>query len=571
MSIPNLQSLCFEVINYFGKAFWMLQRFLFALFVVGGATQFIIWIISDNLTFNEALFKTLILFEWWIIVAFVIMALFALLRTIFDLDMRIYYGIWISKIAPFLYRRSNETYCQYISDIKDSKQYSSDGKTPTFVRREHLMRKSFWPYWSFSIVTIFNPQKVKQLTIDNNGKTNWILDVDLRDESYGIYSNAGKEYLRHRYSEAVVTEQMHKQSSEFYAFMNPKNGPGKSCVWGEVGEAIPLRWASGGFLPIVNYKGKKWAQLFVRDIFPVGLNVANGASETKDEYKNMHRLIGREFSEETILLSARPRAQGEVLQSTFVTFTVDPNANSPVAPFINLKFAKRQNRLRFEHDRIRLTRKPGIERKIFPLETPFKLQVTYHNPDLKSSGKQEIENVIYSVNPTEFGIEVVWLCNYDLRDGEYLLDGEYHLGRDVLIRRPIILLDMEFLREIYEKTGELGKLLHNDESRGCKLIPPITRESCEVFDIDVELRRSRVSTLKNELTNAKLPASRKSIIRWEIDRITKWFEMYEKDFPLISTSGIENNRLRTLCPVTWKTLEMIFLHKIKYDREAASF
>ena len=63
----------------------------------------------------------------------------------------------------------------------------------------------------------------------------------------------------------------------------------------------PFRYANGGVLPIIRMKGKDYFCLFFRAIFPVGWNIANGASNDIDDIRNPVNIIHREFSEEFII------------------------------------------------------------------------------------------------------------------------------------------------------------------------------------------------------------------------------------------------------------------------------
>lgn len=561
--VNGISSYLYMLKSWLGSPCWFLQKILFGLFVIEGIGEFVQVVFSGG-NIGNALNEILAVAKWWIIIAVATTILCAIANKLWNLDLWIYYNVWIKELAPRLYKNQPPSTYQRIVDINRSRDFSPDNRTPTFVRREHLMRRKFWPYWTFSIVTILDPRKVTQQTVIRDGQKKWILDVDLKAESFGIYSTEGKRFLAARYGEAVRTEQMQSLSSEFHGFMLPQTPPGKTMMWGETGEVIPLRWASGGFLPIVRYKERQWVLLFFRDIFPIGLNVANGASENKGEYKNLHRLIGREFSEETVLLSACPRPGGAVFKTTFVAFSLDPEAKSPIAPFINPDFAMMQAKLRYEHDGIVLTPESNLKRVISPIKTPFVVRTTYHTPDLTASEITEIHNVVYSLNPAEFGIEIIWLCTFNLSDGEYLIDGEYHLGREVLIRRPVVLIDMEFLRQTYGQQQTLGNLSSKDETFGGKLLPLIPKEHCMIFDVDVELRHHRLDRIEEQLRSADLLGARRRILKWEQERIRSWLSEYGEAVKSAADRGLQHDHLRTLCPVTWKTLEMVFAHHMNY-------
>jgi hypothetical protein len=314
--------------------------------------------------------------------------------------------------------------------------------------------------------------------------------------------------------------------------------------------------------------GKYWAQLFLRDILPVGLIIANGASEEKREYQDLHRLIAREFSEEVVLLSGTPQAgdpnaPNQLWQNTLYVFSY----LSPIAEFLNPRFADKHAELRRKHDGIAIKISKAHRREFFPIRTPFEVRVTYHQSDMRSDSTT-ILNVFYSLNPGEFGIEVVWLCAFKMNPDEYLLDGEYHLSREVLIRRPVILLDMEFLNEIYLSHNSLGDETSRSDCPEGKMLPPVPKEHCVIFDKDIELRRRRLMALERfgdhsspqSLQDHKTTAN----LRWERDLIQSWLDKYEGPFNDAQENGLQHEDLRMLTPDAWKPLELMFAHQINY-------
>ena len=76
-------------------------------------------------------------------------------------------------------------------------------------------------------------------------------------------------------------------------------------------------------------------------------------------------------------------------------------------------------------------------------------------------------------------------------------------------------------------------------------------------DVDYLLRLEyKMSTEKSRDAVAK-----------ELNRIKSWLNDYEAAFSEARIDGILNHpHLRSLCPVTWKTLELIFAHKINYRK-----
>ena len=127
---------------------------------------------------------------------------------------------------------------------------------------------------SFAIVAILGEKKVRLSEITAEGELQQTLTVDLRNESYGIYNNAGKRFLQQEIASDALDERLIKQAKRFHEALATGIMSEPEFVWHSYEGELPLRWASGGFLPIVCYKEKYWAALFFRDIYPVGLNLA---------------------------------------------------------------------------------------------------------------------------------------------------------------------------------------------------------------------------------------------------------------------------------------------------------
>jgi hypothetical protein len=69
------------------------------------------------------------------------------------------------------------------------------------------------------------------------------------------------------------------------------------------------RYASGGALPRVRFGNKTYYCLFYRDVFPVGWNIVNGESDSRDELHDPERIIEREFAEELMVADERSKTR----------------------------------------------------------------------------------------------------------------------------------------------------------------------------------------------------------------------------------------------------------------------
>jgi hypothetical protein len=159
---------------------------------------------------------------------------------------------------------------------------------------------------------------------------------------------------------------------------------------------------------------------------------------------------------------------------------------------------------------------------------------------------------------------------------------------------------MSYLEDLYKKGGakSIGAPLNSKDQEDCKLLPSLSKDQCRVFDADIEFRKLQREKLKLRLieclrnkntgplneTRLEQDAWRKISCRGGENNIlfdeagfTKnekyiltWLNTYEGLFKRLKEQGldgsVENQHLRTLCPVTWKTLETIFAHKLNYRK-----
>ena len=339
---------------------------------------------------------------YWVVLAAPTLVFFYLASRAYNIDLHFYYRLWLPKIKPLLSKLSLREL-----DIVDSFAYFMPndtgwrGKRPCFVEREDLARTSFWHGWVFSIVTLFGDQAVRQdVGEDITQQKLWTLQVSLMDEGYGIYSNQGKKFLHDRFltRNREAGEEVIKRSIAFYELMKPAQRLGATWLWNEFGTLLPMRWASGGILPLVRYQGDYWVLLFFRDRPPVGLNVPNGASECKDEYKDPWRLIDREFNEEVVVLSGRPLRGSALLQRDFL-------GQFQIGQFLTSEFAAEHAQLRETTDDIKIDR-GGAPRPVDFLKTPFRVKVQFHASNLEGMIRTaETRNVVYSMDPAESALK----------------------------------------------------------------------------------------------------------------------------------------------------------------------
>ncbi|MFX1532695.1 MAG: hypothetical protein ACFFDI_00515 [Promethearchaeota archaeon] len=583
----------------------------FSLFVIGALPNLITgWVkgVSPQVLINEILVS----FGVFLVLSAIVIVAWIFLAWASRFDLFVFYKLWIDRLFPMFLQwqkkggirsffassffwiiRYGQREIMFAEWIVKSKEFAEKRHQvqpglsvhPVLIKREHLTRtsllgKKYWPNWVFSIVMIAEKNKVA-ITIKEN---KWCLEIDLRGQSLGIYSNEGKKFLTEAFVDPIRLRLPNQTLGDGYhstLMMKPgafykEKGDLLPLYWPPPNQReTPLRWSSGGVLPFVEYKEKTWVLLFFRDIPPIGLNVANGASEIKEDYKDIHKLIAREFSEEVMLLDQNPDPSQDpsgVFNVNQLIFTMDafhPDAE-PVAGYFSNKFARKHAELRRLHDNIRivfnrdLNAQGQTRRNVIPIYTPYSIKVRYHRRTVGEK-TQECGNVIFSLNPDEHGIEAIWLFKFPLFEGEYVLDGEFDPFSNFLIRRPVILIELDFLRKVFEdekwdKKNSLGSCL-GDKFQAGKELPEIPSTSFVLFDIDLELRKKRLDWIKNRL-DKKIAKIEELNLRKEQNLLETWLKEYEQAFqdarkgnPL----GRHKKDLRMLCPVAWKTLELYLI------------
>ena len=106
------------------------------------------------------------------------------------------------------------------------------------------------------------------------------IHIDRRGVKNAVYTTEGKNRLCRETLQGARLETARRLDEDIHAFM-VEAGDGS---WLEIPvPEIPLRWASGGVLPVVAWRGDVWSPFFFRDISPVGWNIAAGSSETEAE------------------------------------------------------------------------------------------------------------------------------------------------------------------------------------------------------------------------------------------------------------------------------------------------
>ena len=202
-------------------------------------------------------------------------------------------------------------------------------------------------------------------------------------------------------------------AGEKYAFDNP---------------AFPFRYVSGGTLPIVRMGGVEYYALFYRDVFPIGWNLSNGGSDTREELLQPTETIERELREELMVVAPRHKAR-----------YVFPSESGNTVERSEYAAARRLWEDRFvagDYKDFDAWNELPIPLKWLP--GPDSLQVT-----MEGVKPQETTDCFVTITAEDFGIEIDRVAKITIDEDAVLLDGDVHGSR--LLNRPVGLFEVDRL------------------------------------------------------------------------------------------------------------------------------
>ncbi|NJE75329.1 hypothetical protein [Thermococcus sp. ES12] len=413
-------------------------------------------------------------------------------------------------------------------------------KKPLYVQRRHLTEKYFWKKWAFSIVVLRNKLEMNY----RGGK--YTLKIDLTGQSYGIYNNDGKKFLKTHFFEKAK-EQYKDIEKDFIEWIKYKK-----LLNTKIRET-PFRWASAGVLPIVKIGKKYYIMLIFRTIPPIGWNLPLGASETKSEYKNLRELMLREFHEEVLIVNRKALLQyirdPQQRKIEFKNFTV--RGCSTYLPPQTLdelyEHLKRHVSLREKIDEMVLSTDEEQIVVLHPVETPFEVEITYDTEEYRQQ-KSIVSDVIFTINPFEQGIDILGVYEIELDENVYPLTGEltkvierktHNVTGEIFIREPILLLSIDKVREMFKNENLFNEYLKDLDNYkdGSIVIPELGGEDYIIEYLDaIDIRRSHVDKIFNELSetlNTSMLADANNILQkikkdiWE--KYKRKIEYYENN------------------------------------------
>lgn len=178
----------------------------------------------------------------------------------------------------------------------------------------------------------------------------------------------------------------------------------------------PMRYGSGGVLPVIRIENQEYYCLFYRDIDPVGWNIANGGTNDENELLNPLRAVYREFAEELIIADTSKKVVysfdigGEWDSRTFQKQAREAWALRPGLKWMNADATADDTKLHFEIP-------------VKWVDGPDSISVTFGHQNKLTDG------YFLSVTTDDNGIEVDRVAIINLKGDIAIFDGEVRRGK----------------------------------------------------------------------------------------------------------------------------------------------
>jgi hypothetical protein len=255
------------------------------------------------------------------------------------------------------------------------------------------------------------------------------LTVDVAGDARAIWSREGKQLLR----EVIMNNQVEiisKYREKLDRFLVSPQEDSNYLVIPESQDAgkIFFRYASGGTLPVVKYKGDEYYCLIYREIHPIGWNIANGGCDRCDELLHPEKTILRELNEELIIIDPAKNHRyvlGEACEYPEFILARDVLKAKHGINWDNLDVHKPYD----------FSWEPG----------PDKLVVR-----LGMLSRETLDNCFININTDDLGIEIDRVAKFSISDTAILFDGELcdvHGESPTCVNAPIGLFPVSIMNK----------------------------------------------------------------------------------------------------------------------------
>ncbi len=315
--------------------------------------------------------------------------------------------------------------------------------------------------------------------------------IDRRNTSHAVITNEGKKNLNRKViDEREIHSYLLNRDREIQTYLNNTSqyaGDYERVSLRE--QQLFLRWASGGVLPIVEYRGRKYVALFYRDKEPFGWNLFLGSSDrqfdkngnlvkdVEEEYNRPSAFIAREFEEELLVFETEPdrsKRKNKILPISL------PYSNDESSE----RFCEKHIQLRQRYDGLNIEQ--DYEKSISCEFVNTKMDLGIINPSGKNI--RPISNVLVCFNLLELGIEVIQVVKFSLEDHNVLLDGEILASdEEELVRMPLGLISCDFLEKKFK--GDISQLAYTSGSNpSIEIDEAIPASEMVLFNYDLKER-----------------------------------------------------------------------------------
>ncbi|MEO8257593.1 MAG: hypothetical protein ABI868_09645 [Acidobacteriota bacterium] len=189
---------------------------------------------------------------------------------------------------------------------------------------------------------------------------------------------------------------------------------------------FPFRWASAGALPVLNIGQRDYYCLFFRDVFPIGWNIANGATGGSDELLNPLLALDRELGEELIIVDPQQQRR----------YTLRPDRDTLLD---HPELATFRQRWREQYPNLDLTRFRAASLPLRWEAAPDRVTVRM------GTRIARLEDCYVNINAADFGIELDRIARITVNERLVLCDGELNAQR--ALNRPVGLFDVSRLQQ----------------------------------------------------------------------------------------------------------------------------
>lgn len=233
------------------------------------------------------------------------------------------------------------------------------------------------------------------------------LSVEFSHKTPAIWSSDGKRYVQKNLIKNFARVRQGYQR-ELDQILVTKTAPPRRFS----DPTFPFRYVSGGTLPVIRMAdGKEYYCCFYRPQFPIGWNIANGGSDSRNELLNPILALERELREELVILNPK--------RDQLYTFSWDEAANLNVTEFAEARALLKQLSPSLDFAK--------YEQVIVPLmwlEGPDVLNVRFDGEEFSL-----IQNCFVNINALDFGIEVDRIAWMEVGEGVIICDGDTRKGR----------------------------------------------------------------------------------------------------------------------------------------------